>query len=165
MAKVAKVAKMAKTTKTNKSINKDLMFKKIMPSADITNTSKQEQIYENDNNENKSNVNQTQTKQKNINSFINHATSLPQKNESYIINLTEKAVTDNLDSVLERFKCCKCDKCKKDMIAIALNSIEPHYVVTSSDKPLPDIYSSQSKAEIATSIVRAIIKVKANPNH
>ncbi|MFZ2538675.1 MAG: late competence development ComFB family protein, partial [Oscillospiraceae bacterium] len=142
--------------KTRKDIDKDSMFQKIMPSADITN--KKSIIAEKINSEEA-----VSTKQTDMQYIIDHAIALPQKNQAFIINIIEKAVSDNLDSVLDRFKCCKCDRCKKDIIALSLNSLPPKYVVAFSDRPLPDYRGDQRTAEVTTAIVRAVIKVKAEP--
>ena len=46
-----------------------------------------------------------------------------------LVNLMEELVINKLDSTLDRFNCCKCDKCKKDIAALALNRLKPRYVV------------------------------------
>ena len=146
-----------------KDIDKNLMFQKIMPSANISTKTTSA---------NPTSVvdtplvaKQLDTKQFDSQPMINRAITIPQKNQSYITNLNEKAVSDNLDSVLERFKCCKCDRCKKDIIALSLNSLPPRYVVNCTNDTLSDFIDPQKTTEITTSIVRAVIKVKSEPRH
>lgn len=143
--------------KARKDIDKDLMFQKIMPSADIINKK---------NNPDKSILADEISPQQNDAQFMqNHGITLPQKNETFLINMIEKAVSDQLDGVLERFKCCKCDRCKKDITALSLNALAPKYVVTSAEKPLSEHHIGQTVSEVTTAIVRAVIKVKAEPRH
>ncbi len=144
--------------KAKKDISKDLMFQKIMPSADIINkksVSTEKASYQGE----------TDAKQTDMQYIIDHGIKLPQKNQTFVINIIEKAVSDNLDSVLERFKCCKCDRCKKDIIALSLNALSPKYIVAYADRPLPNYHIDQRTTEITTAIVRAVIKVKAEPRH
>lgn len=82
-----------------------------------------------------------------------------------LVNLMEKATADNLENVLSRFKCCKCDRCRKDMLACALNTITPKYVVIEGGMPASAVISPQLMTEITTALVRAVIKVKSSPRH
>ena len=45
-------------------------------------------------------------------------------------NVMEELVRDTLEIVLKGYNCCKCEKCRKDMMALALNNLPPHYSVT-----------------------------------
>ena len=47
-----------------------------------------------------------------------------EENNMVLVNLMEELVINKLDSTLDRFNCCKCDKCKKDIAALALNRLE-----------------------------------------
>lgn len=82
-----------------------------------------------------------------------------------LVNLMEKATADNLENVLSRFKCCKCDRCRKDMLACALNTVTPKYVVIEGGMPASAVISPQLMTEITTALVRAVIKVKSSPRH
>jgi competence protein ComFB len=96
------------------------------------------------------------------------AVSLPVKEEQnmVLINLMEELVLSKLDATLDRFNCCKCDKCKKDIAALALNRLKPHYVVMSEQdedhrKKNEEMYAS----EVTSALIQAILMVKKEPRH
>ncbi|KOA19690.1 late competence development protein ComFB [Clostridium homopropionicum DSM 5847] len=84
-------------------------------------------------------------------------------------NYSEEAVDNLLDTVLSKYdNTCKCEKCKLDIKAYALNSITPKYVV--SDKG--EIYTralneinKQEVVNITEAIMKAIEIVSSNPKH
>lgn len=81
-----------------------------------------------------------------------------------VINVMEAVVLEKLDSVLSRFQCCCCDRCKKDIVALALNKLPPKYKVLPEGEPPPDI-DPQLNAQIVTAMIQAVIKVRAKPRH
>ncbi len=83
-------------------------------------------------------------------------------------NYMEDAVKENLERLLsERDDLCKCEKCKLDIMALALNKLPSKYVVTSKGR----IYTRlselelQRKADIVKELTKAIEIVKNNPQH
>ncbi len=85
-----------------------------------------------------------------------------------LVNLMEEEVIHVLDSVLsEMDDVCKCDKCRIDMAAIALNHLRPNYVVSEKG----EVYSKannmsyQFKTDIVLAVTNAIETVKENPKH
>ncbi len=84
--------------------------------------------------------------------------------QSILINLMERLVAQRLDEAFSKFNCCKCDKCKKDVAAMALNRLPPKYVVASQDQ-IVELISRQTYAEVLTAIIQSILVVKAHPNH
>ena len=83
-----------------------------------------------------------------------------------LINLMEELVLSKLDATLDRFNCCKCDKCKKDIAALALNRLTPHYVVMSEQdedhrRKNEEMYAS----EVTSALIQAILMVKKEPRH
>ncbi len=81
-----------------------------------------------------------------------------------VVNTMESRVLGKLDEVLERFSCCRCDRCKKDIVAIALNKLPPKYMVLAEDQPEPDI-DQQTNAQIISAMIQAVIQVRAHPRH
>lgn len=81
-----------------------------------------------------------------------------------VVNTMESRVLDKLDEVLERFSCCRCDRCKKDIVALALNKLPPQYMVLAEGQPEPDT-DPQTNAQVVTAMIQAVIKVRANPRH
>lgn len=81
-----------------------------------------------------------------------------------VVNTMEASVLGKLDEVLDRFTCCRCDRCKKDIVAIALNKLPPKYMVLAEGQPEPDI-DPQTKAQVIAAMIQAVVKVRAHPRH
>jgi len=84
-----------------------------------------------------------------------------------IKNYTEVCVKDMIESMLPRLDCCKCDNCKYDIMAIALNSLPPKYVVTHTGQIYTKLNALQNQfeADIIAAITRAVKMVTAKPRH
>lgn len=83
-----------------------------------------------------------------------------------LVNVMEELVVSRLDTTLMRFNCCKCNKCKKDIAAIALNRLPAKYIVidendTVKRKEAEDKYAS----DVTGALVQAILAVKKEPRH
>lgn len=81
-----------------------------------------------------------------------------------LVNLAEQLVADRLDAVFEKFNCCRCDKCRHDVAAIALNTIQPQYVVAAPEE-IPALLEAADAKEIPGALVKAILQVKNSPKH
>lgn len=84
--------------------------------------------------------------------------------ERMLVNLAEQLVADRLDGVFEKFNCCRCDKCRQDVAAIALNAIPPQYVVAEPEE-IPALLEKAPAKEIPGALVKAILQVKNDPHH
>ena len=94
--------------------------------------------------------------------------SLPFKEENnmVLVNLMEELVISRLDSTLDRFNCCKCDKCKKDIASLALNRLKPRYVVMrEGDQEKRGKAEQENGQEVTGALVQAILVVEKNPLH
>ncbi len=89
---------------------------------------------------------------------------LQKKEHTILVNIVEYLVTEKLDSAFAKFNCCKCDKCKKDVAAIALNKLKPKYMVIQPDR-IPEMVAQQNSAEVATALVQGILQVRSHPRH
>ncbi|SHE51547.1 competence protein ComFB [Caldanaerobius fijiensis DSM 17918] len=82
-------------------------------------------------------------------------------------NCMEDLVFEMIDGIIKDIDVCKCDKCKMDIAALALNNLKPHYVVT----PIGEVYTKvnilkqQFEADIISEIVKAAQYVAENPRH
>ena len=84
-------------------------------------------------------------------------------------NFSEVEVNKLLGHILNGYdNICKCEKCKLDIKAIALNSLSTKYIVSEQG----EIYTSaltevdkQEKINVTTAITKAIEIVSANPKH
>ena len=83
-------------------------------------------------------------------------------------NYTEDAVIDELVGVLDQLKDnCKCEKCRQDIIAYALNRLPAKYVVTDLGGVYTKLhqFKTQTRADITIQLVEAAKVVKAKPRH
>ncbi len=83
-------------------------------------------------------------------------------------NLMEKCVADVMDEILvDCGHICTCEKCKLDIMAIALNNLAPKYVVTKEGLLYAklDRLSQQLDVDLAKEIIKAAEIVKNNPHH
>ncbi|HNU80672.1 MAG TPA: late competence development ComFB family protein [Bacillota bacterium] len=82
-------------------------------------------------------------------------------------NYMEDLVIKRTDEILKSMDVCKCDKCKLDIIALALNSLPSKYVVSAKG----ELYAKVSELEqqfdidVETAIIKAAVFVNENPRH
>lgn len=84
--------------------------------------------------------------------------------EPPLVNLMEAFVEKRLEAALKKFKCCTCDRCRNDVLALALNKLPPLYVIE-ADPGVRDLHERERAAQVATALVQAILTVKAHPSH
>lgn len=120
----------------NRSIDKEAMYKKIMPSSN-------------------------QTK------IMEESTPLPQPTPflqpKVLVNVAELAVKERIEEAMDKFKCCQCDHCVKDVLALAVNNLPPKYIVRNELDQTLEI--RRYEADVISALVNAVIKVKQNPRH
>lgn len=120
----------------NRSIDKEAMYKKIMPSSN-------------------------QTK------IVEESTPLPQPTPflqpKVLVNVAELAVKERIEEAMDKFKCCQCDHCVKDVLALAVNNLPPKYIVRNELDQTLEI--RRYEADVISALVNAVIKVKQNPRH
>ncbi len=173
--------------RTKKEFSKEAMYKKIMPSM-LRGTE--------DNNENKNDLSNSNYDEK-INDEIDsdieavddtiiddtsiiidekinsvHGTSDNNANNIYddektTVNFIEILVRDKLESVLNKFKCCKCQSCKNDIVVIALNNL-PVYYFSGNKKEIEEAlkeFKLSNNIDVVTEIIKAIILVRKKEKH
>jgi competence protein ComFB len=79
----------------------------------------------------------------------------------------EDVVTKVTDKYMKDAEVCQCEKCRLDVMALALNELPPVYIVTDRGEIFAAIDSTylqkQVNAEIA--VLKAIDMVKSFPKH
>ncbi len=82
-------------------------------------------------------------------------------------NYMEICVERTLDSVWGNYDMCKCDRCRADIMAIALNRLPAKYVVTPEGEQFVKLITLQSQFEVDTlaEVVKAIEIVKNSKRH
>lgn len=152
-------------SRTKKEIDKELMYKKLMPSGHRQ-AAAEEPVRKDDapNTEPEreraappaSPRREAEARRVSVPSMDNQKT--------YVVNVMESLVLKKLDSVLSRFHCCRCDRCKKDIVALALNKLPPKYRVVTEGQPEKDV-DTQLNAQIITALIQAVIQVRTKPRH
>lgn len=157
--------------KTKKTFDKESMYKKIMP----TNLKKSSEMNLNINvNEDSTNVKtEVNIEDKTINEkkirvLKNKEIRFKKKEKSEIIlyNVMENLVMEKMDITLKKMNCCRCDRCKEDILALALNNLKPMYIVASKEE-IGDKINKLDKLglEVTTAVLKAVIAVRKNPRH
>lgn len=149
--------------KIKKAFDRDSMYKKIMP----TNLKKEsEEIPLKQDESIEEVISKNSSKEASI--FQNKELNLikEEKNEVILYNITENLVLSKLDATLKKMNCCRCDRCKEDIVAIALNSLKPMYVVGTKDKINKKIHELRdNNSEVTTEVLKAVLVVRKNPRH
>ncbi len=81
-----------------------------------------------------------------------------------IVNVMEILVSDIINELMIQEKICDCPRCKLDIAAIALNNLQPNYIVTLEG----EIYKSnltQYRIDAMQMVLKAIKIVEKQPHH
>lgn len=151
--------------KSKKEIDKEIMFNKIMPTS-LKNATLIEAAAEAEPDpETIAGIAEAQKKAVHGSPVISESTvQVKGKNNDVLVNIMEYLVVEKLDSAFTKFKCCKCDKCRKDVAAIALNKLTPKYIVVDPDR-ITAWTALQSGTDVMTAIIQGVLQVRANPRH
>lgn len=91
---------------------------------------------------------------------------IQESRDMILVNVMEDLVLSKLDSTLARFNCCKCNKCKKDIAALALNKLTPRYMVMNEhDEEKRRITEEEYGSAVTSALIQAILTVKKSPRH
>lgn len=85
-----------------------------------------------------------------------------------IKNYMEEIVVKYLEQILLKYEnICKCDECKDDMVALALNHLEPLYVTSTEGSAYAKLKAleSQHKVDIIAELTNAVGKVSSNAHN
>ncbi|WP_206459598.1 late competence development ComFB family protein [Anaerovorax sp. IOR16] len=87
--------------------------------------------------------------------------------EYVFVNIIEEFVKNECSSLMNKMEVCCCNKCKNDVIALALNHLPPKYVVTRKGYLLSKLlaYEKQYKADVLAAVTNACLQVKSMPHH
>ena len=96
-----------------------------------------------------------------------NSSALLSNNYFSYINVIEKLLVDNIEFLIGEMDCCKCERCRADLVALTLSSLQPKYVVI--DKKIEDKliknYYDMYLDEILFKLKLCSDKIKQNPNH
>lgn len=166
-------------SKSKNDINKEAMFSKIMPSGSLAHTvAPQVKLAEpndpfiDDRDKKATELEEAREKEKegekadgNDEKDTEKTDSPMKKNiQTIMVNIRERMVMDRLDEALEKFSCCTCFFCRQDVTCMALNSLQPKYIVT-TEEDIDKIIENEDSAEVTQAIMKAILYVKTHPRH
>ncbi len=82
-------------------------------------------------------------------------------------NLMEELVDSRLDEYMRSEAVCQCERCRADVMALALNNLQPKYVVSVSGEVYSryDAVKTQFQADVITTILCAIAVINKRPRH
>ena len=82
-------------------------------------------------------------------------------------NYMEDIVAHKLNDLLKMMNICSCEKCKLDIMAIALNDLPSKYVVSDTGRLYTKVreLEQQFEVDIETAIIKAAVFVGKNPKH
>lgn len=155
--------------RAKKTFDREDMYRKIMPSA--TRQEQQEVVKEfgDDTEKEILEINNARPTDSGASSFISNKAIkwiADSEKETVICNITERLVAYRLDMALKKMQCCRCDRCKQDILCIALNNLKPHYVVCSSDELEERIQKDEQYGlDVTSAILKAIIQIRKTPRH
>ncbi len=83
-----------------------------------------------------------------------------------IYNVMESLVMEKLDITLQKMNCCKCDRCRDDIVALALNGLKPMYIVGTKEEIENKKHEfNKLGLEVTTAVLKAVLSVRRNPRH
>lgn len=87
----------------------------------------------------------------------------PAAARSATVNLMEGLVAKHLDEVMHRFNCCRCDRCRRDVAAGALNQLPARYV--ESGAKLTPTERESNKKMVLNALIKSVLQVRSYPSH
>lgn len=85
----------------------------------------------------------------------------------YCFNITQALVEAKVDKYMKLFGLCACPRCRIDVVALALSSLPPKYVVAHHHEivPMLSMYESKNNAAIVSAVMNACKIVMQHPRH
>ena len=151
--------------KSKAEIDKEIMYRKIMPSSTRSqpvHTEVPSSVSNTDSVPSPTSAGMADALRRSLTTPV----QMRENKDSVLVNLMEELVLTRLDSTIQRFNCCRCDKCKKDIATLALNRLAPHYTVIEGNRELKQKEAEEKYAsEVTGALVQAILVVKKEPRH
>lgn len=175
--------------KVKKSFDRELMYKKIMPTnmrKSSEQTAEDEKISdgEEDLSQKEANIsinadtiyiyenpddvkNETKNSERDETAVQNNSDNeIGEKRGIILCNIMEKLVLEKLDIAMKKMNCCKCERCREDIIALALNSLKPMYIVATREEIADKVEELDRQGlEVTTAVLKAVLFIRKNPRH
>ena len=83
------------------------------------------------------------------------------------VNLMELVLLDILEQPMRILRCCDCERCRNDIVALTLNNLPAHYAIMEAPQLQQKIIDlrNQYEVKVKSALIQAIQQVKANPHH
>jgi len=82
-------------------------------------------------------------------------------------NYMELVVEKSINELLPKSGACDCEKCRLDIMSLALNNLKSQYIVTETGALYAKLrdFDFQHNVDVTAAVVNAIQKVKDRPQH
>ena len=82
-------------------------------------------------------------------------------------NYMEELVIKKTEELMKLINMCQCEKCRLDIMAIALNELPAKYVVSEKGELYTKLneLKQQFEIDVETEIIKAAVIVSKNPQH
>lgn len=136
--------------KSKKAIDKDMMFRKILPSLE-------------DNPYSAAPAPEEPPAPKSDLAALREEV-LGEGRQPAAVNVMEYLVLQRLDETVTRFHCCTCDRCRRAVAAAALCDLPPRYV-SARPEDAAALCTPLEARQAGMALVRAVLRVRAQPAH
>lgn len=84
-----------------------------------------------------------------------------------LVDVMQLLVEEKKDRYIKMFGLCSCERCAADVVAFALNGLQPKYMVLPKTKVIPytRVYEHKLSSTVTAQILRACQVVAENPRH
>lgn len=89
------------------------------------------------------------------------------QDEMVLVNIVEELVREKVDELIKDLDMCKCQNCKLNACAIALNNLPPHYVTTERGALLAELVATEVNRQttLTVEVMKALLTVREQPLH
>lgn len=99
--------------------------------------------------------------------MLNENLTSDEQGELLLINITEELVIQTVKHIIPTMNMCRCEICKLNACAVALNALTPNYVITTKHKLMGQISTEMIAYQIQVLVetTKALMGVKKHPPH
>ncbi|MGI5979579.1 MAG: late competence development ComFB family protein [Oscillospiraceae bacterium] len=89
------------------------------------------------------------------------------QNDKVLFNVMEELVRRAVDERIEAMDMCKCEICRLNACALALNALPPRYVTSKRGNMLAYVSGEMThfKSQVLVETTKALLQVKEHPLH
>ncbi len=94
--------------------------------------------------------------------------ALPEPEKLLLHNYMQDILLEKLPHTMKVLRSCQCERCRLDILALALNALPPAYAVTSQEDDGGDRIKRlrrEHEVKVTATLIKAIQTVKNEPRH